>query len=193
METGKPSKEQLDSYYKTSRKYFDELAKQYYTNDREFYDNFFAPYYSNSLTRARGKGGMKIFIYVTAVFMFSMAVLVFTLLFYKGYTLADIFLFKDEPDETEVMYTTESTSEKKIITNNNPDSKFDTLAISYLKSDLEKGTYYYARKNYETSEKYLSKIEKNDKDYIGAQEILTMIKSEKSTRDAIKRASEKTH
>lgn len=54
MITG-PSKEQIDQFYKTSRKYFDELAKQYYEKDREFYNKYFAPYYSNPLLAARKK------------------------------------------------------------------------------------------------------------------------------------------
>lgn len=178
METGKPSKEQLDSYFRTSRKYFDELAKQYYTSDREFYDKFFAPYYSNPLARARSTGGVKIFIYVTAFFMMSMAILAFVVLSQKGVTFKDVFDFKDEPDETETMYETVTTTETK-----SPDSKdfdkFDTLAVSYLKTDLERGSYYYGRKNYDKAEYYLNKIEKDDKYYLSAQEILKMIKKEK--------------
>lgn len=132
---------------------------------------------------------MKVFIYIMAIVMFSMAVLVFTVLFYKGYTLSDIFLFKDEPDETETMYETETVTERKITPSINlNDGKFDTLAISYLKSDLEKGSYYYGRKNYPAAEEYLNKIEKGNKDYIAAQEILKMIANEKSTR---KKAIEK--
>ena len=52
MEAG-PSKEQLESLYKTSRKYFDELAKEYYTKDRDFYNKNFAPFYNNPLLAAK--------------------------------------------------------------------------------------------------------------------------------------------
>lgn len=48
MNTG-PSKEQIESFYKTSRKYFDELARHYYEKDRDFYNKYFAPYYKNPL------------------------------------------------------------------------------------------------------------------------------------------------
>jgi uncharacterized protein HemX len=51
-----PSKEQLESLFKTSRKYFDELAKDYYAKDREFYNKNFAPFYSNPLLAAKRKG-----------------------------------------------------------------------------------------------------------------------------------------
>lgn len=190
METGKPSKEQLDSYFKTSRKYFDELGKQYYINDREFYDKYFAPYYNNPFKKA-GTGGIKIFIYVTAFFMMSMAALAFVVLSQKGVTLKDIFVFEDEPDETEVMYETVTTTERKISPDSKEFDKFDTLAVSYLKTDFEKGTYYYGRKNYEAAEDYLNKIEKKDRDYIPAQEVLKMIQKEKSNRSARKKPIEK--
>jgi hypothetical protein len=51
-----PSKEQLESLFKTSRKYFDELAKEYYAKDRDFYNKNFAPFYNNPLIVAK-KGG----------------------------------------------------------------------------------------------------------------------------------------
>ncbi len=51
-----PSKEQLESLFKTSRKYFDELAKDYYAKDRDFYNKNFAPFYSNPLIAAKGVG-----------------------------------------------------------------------------------------------------------------------------------------
>lgn len=51
-----PSKEQLENLFKTSRKYFDELAKEYYAKDRDFYNKNFAPFYRNPLLNSK-KGG----------------------------------------------------------------------------------------------------------------------------------------
>jgi hypothetical protein len=51
-----PSKEQLESLFKTSRKYFDELAKEYYAKDRDFYNKNFAPFYNNPFVASK-KGG----------------------------------------------------------------------------------------------------------------------------------------
>jgi cytoskeletal protein RodZ len=42
-----PSKEELEMYWKTSRSYFDELAKYYKNSDPAYYNKFIAPYYSN--------------------------------------------------------------------------------------------------------------------------------------------------
>ena len=44
MATG-PSKEELEMYWKSSRQYFDELAKYYKTADPEYYDVYIGPYY----------------------------------------------------------------------------------------------------------------------------------------------------
>jgi len=192
METGKPSKEQLDYYFKTSRKYFDSLAVKYLQEDKAYYDNFIAPYYNNPLTRVRSTVGVKIFIYVTAFFMMSMGLLAYVVLSQKGVTLKDIFVFENEPDETEVMYETVTTTEKKISPDSKELDKFDTLAVSYLKTDFEKGTYYYGRKNYDMAEEYLNKIQKKDRDYVPAQEVLKMIDKEKNKdRSARKKPIEK--
>ena len=51
-----PSKEQLETLFKTSRKYFDEMAKEYYVKDRDFYNKYFAPFYSNPILAARRSG-----------------------------------------------------------------------------------------------------------------------------------------
>ncbi len=51
-----PSKEQLESLFKTSRKYFDEMAKEYYAKDRDFYNKNFAPFYNNPFAAVK-KGG----------------------------------------------------------------------------------------------------------------------------------------
>jgi hypothetical protein len=67
MESG-PSKEQLESLFKTSRKYFDELAKEYYAKD--FYNKNFAPFYNNPLLSSRT--GKKPASLVLAVSMFAL-------------------------------------------------------------------------------------------------------------------------
>lgn len=72
-----PSKEQIDNFYRTSRKYFDELAKQYYEKDREFYNKYFAPYYSNPLLSARKKtsGGKTVIVVSLILFLITTAVI----------------------------------------------------------------------------------------------------------------------
>jgi hypothetical protein len=80
MESG-PSKEQLESLFKTSRKYFDEMAKEYYAKDRDFYNKNFAPFYSNPLLVTRkGNSPVKIVVAVglfTLIMSFAVAMLLF--------------------------------------------------------------------------------------------------------------------
>jgi hypothetical protein len=80
MESG-PSKEQLESLYKTSRKYFDEMAKEYYAKDRDFYNKNFAPFYSNPLiTTAKGRKPVRLVIAVglfTLIMSFAVAMFMF--------------------------------------------------------------------------------------------------------------------
>ncbi|MFA7360301.1 MAG: hypothetical protein WC139_04630 [Candidatus Kapaibacterium sp.] len=72
MNTG-PSKEQIDQFYRTSRKYFDDLAKQYYEKDREFYNKYFAPYYSNPLLAVRKKTSSTRVVISVSVILFLVA------------------------------------------------------------------------------------------------------------------------
>lgn len=62
-----PSKEQLENLFKTSRKYFDELAKEYYAKDRDFYNKNFAPFYSNPLLRTKSSNKSKMAVIAASV------------------------------------------------------------------------------------------------------------------------------
>lgn len=66
MESGL-SKEQIDELYKTSRKYFDELAKYYYEKDRDYYNKYFAPYYSKYRTIPNLKARLVLMLILTIV------------------------------------------------------------------------------------------------------------------------------
>lgn len=50
-----PSKEELEMYWKTSRSYFDELAKYYKNSDPAYYNQYIAPFYSNPFIASGGK------------------------------------------------------------------------------------------------------------------------------------------
>jgi hypothetical protein len=80
MESG-PSKEQLESLYKISRKYFDEMAKEYYAKDRDFYNKNFAPFYSNPLiSTTKGRKPVRLVIAValfTLIMSFAVAMVMF--------------------------------------------------------------------------------------------------------------------
>jgi len=72
-----PSKEELENYWKTSRAYFDELARHYQTADPGYYSKFIAPFYSNPLysVSQRKSGSSPI-----AIVVLSVAILVLGLI-----------------------------------------------------------------------------------------------------------------
>jgi len=82
MQAG-PSKEQLESLFKTSRKYFDEMAKEYYVKDRDFYNKNFAPFYSNPLISAtRGKKPVRL-VFSLSLFIFIMGLTAAMIMFFS--------------------------------------------------------------------------------------------------------------
>ncbi len=93
MESGL-SKEQIDELYKTSRKYFDELAKYYYEKDRDYYNKYFAPYYSKYRTIPNLKARLLLMLILTIV-----AILIFgiTYLFKENTKKDEIKLPEDNP------------------------------------------------------------------------------------------------
>lgn len=176
MNDGKPSKEQLEQYYKTSRKYFDSLAAQYLQNDRAFYDTHFAPYYNNPFKKVDRPAATKALVFAIIIFMFGVAIFIITLFLQKE---PEVLVLKSEPK------VTKSVAEKTIISSDT-DGKFDTLAVSYLKTDFEKGAYYFGRKNYEAAEEYLKRIKKSDKDYTAAKDVLRRIQKEREKQSTKK-------
>ncbi|MCX6157368.1 MAG: hypothetical protein WCK13_05985 [Ignavibacteriota bacterium] len=81
MESG-PSKEQLESLFKTSRKYFDEMAKEYYAKDRDFYNKNFAPFYSNPLIAAKSGGKPAKLVIAVSLFVLIMGLSAVMLMFF---------------------------------------------------------------------------------------------------------------
>lgn len=193
MEDGKLSKEQIEFYYKTSRKYFDELAAQYKSSDIKFYNENFAPYYSNPFKNTSGKKALPVLVAGVLLAVAGLAVAFFfmndrneTL---KS-TLAEERANSLQREQRNSMETKSKSTEK--VVPYEPD--IDTLGLSYLKNlktDFEKGAYYYGRKDYDKAEDYLNKIGKKDEDYLAARDVLKKIEREKNDRSAKKKPLEK--
>jgi len=170
MEDGKPSKEQLDQFYKTSRRYFDELAKQYYENDREFYNQNFAHYYKYKNFNWRRKPKI------------SVAVLLIIFGLITGAGFAAYFLMREQPPK----YTYNkkaAVDEKNAKTVERKDvytERLDSINLSYMKTDFEKGTYFYNLGEYDKAKPYFEKVKKGDEDYNFAQDVLKAIERKKS-------------
>jgi len=158
MESGRPSREQLENYFKNSRQYFDDIAKHYQEVDREYYDKYIAPFY-NSPFGAVSSGATK-----KAASVIAVAVGLFIAIF--GVV---VFLLVSQSTDSSVDYeerTTETKSESI-----EKDSDFE------YKTNYEKGLYFYDLGRYKKAEKYFERVKETDDDYEDAQRRLKEIES----------------
>jgi tetratricopeptide (TPR) repeat protein len=174
MPTG-PSKEELEYYFKNSRQYFDELAKQFYDTDREYYDEYIAPFY-NPLTSAARSGKLPLRIILVS----SMAAIIF------GIGIATFFLITKEEKTTQDKQTSQENPAQKQIPAKKTDSQADTLFNTIVDttiagltnvSDYHKGLIYYNMKDYTKAEEYFKKVPADDMNYKDAQRKLDEIRS----------------
>ncbi len=187
---GKPSKDQLDFYFRTSRKYFDELAKEYQTKDPEFYKEHIASYYNNPFKSASGKKAAPVVILGIVLAVAGGGAAFFltnTQSTTKKSTRTEEMARHEQSTTTE--NTSKATKEKVSITE--PYVNYDSIAVSLLKTDFEKGAYYYGKKDYDAAEEYLNKIGKKDEDYYVARDVLKKIEKERNNRTAKKKPMEK--
>lgn len=166
MESGRPSKEQIDYYYKTSRKYFDSLALKYLQEDKAFYNNYFAHYYHGK-TKKQYPTQLKVLIFAGVIFLFAAGVFVLTLFLQKE---PKVYSLENNITEKKPVSNIESLSENQL----------DSMNLSYMKTDFEKGTYFYNLGEYEKAKPYFEKVEKSDSDYQFAQDVLKSIERKKS-------------
>lgn len=142
-----PSKEQLESLFKTSRKYFDEMAKEYYTKDRDFYNKNFAPFYSNPLLAAKRSGRSS-----------NIAVAAVILLVIMGITAAAVFfLVQKESVKQPVRNTEDYQAPAKKETEKSATSVSDSvekhrIKLENLERELRSKEKDSESKEYETKE-----------------------------------------
>jgi hypothetical protein len=160
-----PSKEELEMYWKTSRNYFDELAKYYKTADPAYYNRYIAPYYSNPFSTGSASqnspGAKKLFIVIA----------VFILVFTSGIAA---FLFisteKGGYDNSGDNRQVDIPKEEKSISG-------DKELEKYLEGDdFIVGSKFLAEKDYDKAEEHFKKIKPGDKNYKSAQQLLESIK-----------------
>jgi hypothetical protein len=167
-----PSKEQLEYYFKNSRQYFDELAKQFYETDREYYDKFIAPFYSPFGSMTPGSKPRS-----RAAISFTIAALL--ALIAGGFS---VYLMLQRPEDTNyeqkkmIENTKENTKENA---KSKPDERVkppEMQTQSNKLSNYEKGLRFYNQKDYDAAERYFNKVSKDDDNYDDAQYKLEQIK-----------------
>ncbi len=156
METGRPSREQLENYFKNSRKYFDDIAKHYMNVDKEYYDKYIAPFYSSpfgAVSSGAAKKAVSAMILAVALLAVGIGAVVFFLTQYST---------QDSTQDSKVVQEETIPAEEK------PDFEY--------KTNYERGIYFYERENYKSAKKYFKRVEESDSEYKEAQKYLKKIK-----------------
>jgi tetratricopeptide (TPR) repeat protein len=181
MPSDGPSKEELEYYYKNSRKYFDELANYYFKADPEYYEKFIAPFYSTfaSVTTPGKPGSPRALfsVVIAGVLVMAAAGAVFFLLQTSRDTI--------DEHETEKI---EKNSTKKTEPANIPADT--SSAVENEKSYYQIGIEYYRKRDFENAEKYLKLVPKDDPNYNNSRrklEDIQELKKEGSERDRYKK------
>jgi tetratricopeptide (TPR) repeat protein len=170
---GKPSKEQLQEYYNTSRKYFDELAEHYENTEPEYYRSVILPIKRKGYFIGDGNnGGRGIFVVVIAVFLLVGA-------------SVGVFLMLAEPEKTynpvdEYYEQIEQKSGKETRTNpvretRTPVNSDGTEKNTDGMTNFEKGEFYYEQQAYNQALEYLKMVSPDDENYAQAQKYIDEI------------------
>lgn len=169
---GKPSKEQLEYYFKTSRLYFDQIAKQYAETDKEYYTKMIAPFYgpfsglsssrAGGVTTSVSSGGVKIF----AALGFIMAIMgVAAVIYIFGENQFDSGTDADETETIAESVTYETTYTYSNKTDIKEEEKPPTTTTPAENKSIEDMT------NYELGEKYF-----NEQEWDKAEEHYKLVK-----------------
>jgi uncharacterized protein HemX len=170
MPSDGPSKEELEYYYKNSRKYFDELANYYYNADREYYNKFIAPFYSTfAAITSSGKRGSKPALIVSLGAAVA-ALVVAGAVFFLVQTSRDTENEHDDKTEKVEKNTQKNDEFEKI----NADTSSENVKIQ---SDYQKGLKFFNQKDYDIAEKYFRKVGKTDENYRDAQKKIEEIEN----------------
>lgn len=179
-----PSKQDLETYFKTSRAYFDELAKYYQTSDPEYYREYIKPFYDNPFNAAYSSGSGK-----SNGCAGKSVIGVAVLLLVLGFAAAAIFYFMDRSDSVQETFrelsgekkvqekntSKENNGDYEIITNEDSTAKDDPSELSG-EDNFILGAKYIGEKKYDKAEYHLKKIKKNHARYNEAQQLLKSIK-----------------
>ena len=158
MEGGRPSREQLENYFKNSRKYFDDIAKHYQEVDKEYYEKYIKPFYDSPFG-AVSSGTAKKAASVVAVAV-GLLVAIFGVV---------VFLLVNQSTDSSDEYEDRTTETKSESIENDSDFEY--------KTNYEKGLYFYDLGRYKKAEKYFNRVKETDDDYEDAQRRLKEIES----------------
>lgn len=180
--SGKPSREQLEEHYKTSRKYFDDMAEHYKETDPDYYNSTIVPIIrKNRYSNAAG--------YDETTAKRSMALTVAAVLVLVGVAMAVFFIIspdREEPNPVDKMYEqmNEDGTQKapapirETQRTIEPDPSLQDGTEEGLDgdmSDFDKGVFYYDQAAYGQAASYFGKVKPGDPNYDQAQKYISNI------------------
>lgn len=181
--TGKPSREQLEEYYKTSRKYFDDMAEHYKESDPDYYNSTIVPIIrKNKYSDSAG--------YDEATAKRSMTLTVVAVLVLVGVAMGAFFLIsseREEPNPVDELYEklnedgTQKTpapireTQRTIESPNDPSTDGTEEGVDGSMTDYDKGVFYYEQEAYDQAMEYFGKVKPGDTYYDHAQKYISEI------------------
>lgn len=175
-----PSKQDLEMYWKSSRQYFDELAKYYQTADPDYYRENIKPFYDNpfgSIYSAQGNksaGGTKFVAIAVFLFVF-IGVISAGFFFFLSKSNSITEKLEEITGDKYVKENTKTIEREKNVTNDDVSSEEDPAKLSGEDNYII-GAKYIGEKKYDKAAFYLKQIKKGDKRYKEAQQLLESIK-----------------
>jgi hypothetical protein len=184
--SGKPSREQLEEHYKTSRKYFDDMAEHYKETDPDYYHSTIAPIIrKHRYSNAAG--------YDETTAKRSMALTVVAVLVLVGVAMGVFFILStssEEPNPVDKMYEQMEKGLNEDGTQKAPAPIRETQrtiesdpslqdgteeGLDDNMSDFEKGVFYYDQAAYGQAASYFGKVKPGDPNYDDAQKYISEI------------------
>lgn len=176
--TGRPSREKLEEYYKTSRQYFDDMAEHYKESDLEYYNSTIAPIIRRNRRLDEGydasnvKKGLVITV-AAAIMVLGMAMAVFFMLAPGKPETNPVDEMYEKMNEDGTQRTPAPIRETSPTIESNNDGSEDGLDVSM--SNFEKGVFYYDQAAYDQAMKYFGQVKPGDPNYDQAQKYVSEI------------------
>lgn len=173
-----PSKEELEKYFKSNRKYFDELARNYKVSDPDYYNKFIAPFYGQGTSGINAPNRR---IFLTAGLAALVGIGAFMMIFFvKQNEEAAPIITGDKIEKlTEELSTGIDTMTGK---SGEMEKKSDTLDRIKKNYNFNHGKFLFKLRKYDEAEEFLRKVPKGHPDYEQAEFMLKEIKKERKTK-----------
>ncbi|MBI5402747.1 MAG: hypothetical protein HY959_05065 [Ignavibacteriae bacterium] len=176
-----PSKEELEKYFKSNRKYFDELARNYKISDPDYYNKFIAPFYGYQNQGTSHINAPKRRIVLTAGLALLVGIGAFMMIFFikQKEEVAPVITSEKIEKLTEELSAGIDTMKGK---SSEMEKKSDTLDRIKKNYNFNHGKFLFKLRKMDEAEEFLKKVPKNHPDYEQVEYMLKEIKKERKSK-----------